>query len=124
MTNEGWIFVACVVTGFLTGIPYEAFSLLRKLACAACKRTWASVPFDLLFFVFCAVVVTLVAFWLHFPSFRGYTWLGYALGGIIYLKTLHRILAFFENVCYNKFTKLIKKAKKREKTLKEEGETV
>jgi hypothetical protein len=45
-------------------------------------------------------------------------WIGYALGGIIYLKSLHRILAFLQNVCYNRVIKMIKKAKKREKTLK------
>jgi hypothetical protein len=44
--------------------------------------------------------------------------MGFAVGGIIYLKTLHKIIAFFENVCYNKLTQLVKKARKQEKTLK------
>jgi hypothetical protein len=51
-------------------------------------------------------------------------WIGYAFGGIIYLKSLHIILAFLQNVCYNRITKIVKKAKKREKTLKKEGETI
>lgn len=47
-------------------------------------------------------------------------WIGYALGGIIYAKTLRKIVAFLENMCYNKIIKVIKKAKKKEKNLPKE----
>jgi hypothetical protein len=44
--------------------------------------------------------------------------LGYAIGLIIYLKILHRTLAIFEKVCYNMFTKVVKKAKSKKKLSK------
>ena len=70
-----------------------------------------------LFHSVCAIV-RLPELSANFNDFRIFWWIGYILGGIIYLKSLHKIIAFFENVCYNKVTKLVKKAKNQEKALK------
>ena len=118
MQNEFGVFAVCVAVGFLMGIIYEPFCFLRKLLCRKGKRQWISVSADILYFALFSVVAVFTAYTFAFPSFRVYMWIGYALGGIIYLKSLHRILAFLQNVCYNRVTKMIKKAKKREKTLK------
>lgn len=124
MSNEFGVFTVCVAVGFLMGIVYEPFCLIRRLFCRKGKRMWISVLTDVLFFTLFTVVAVFTAYAFQFPSFRVYMWLGYAVGGIIYLKSLHRILAFLQIMCYNEITKLIKKAKKREKTLKKEGETI
>ena len=124
MQNEFGVFAVCVAVGFLTGIAYEPFCLCRKVFCRRDKRLWISFCADVLFFAVCTAVVIFTSYAFAFPSFRVYMWIGYALGGIIYLKSLHIILAFLHNVCYNKITKVVKKAKKREKTLKKEGETI
>lgn len=116
------IFATCMACGFFVGLPYEAFSLLRRLFCRDGKGFWIGMALDTAYFLLVAVVVVYVAFALHFPRFRGYMWLGYALGGIIYLKSLHRMVAFFRNMCYNTVKKILKKAKKQEKTLYKEGE--
>jgi hypothetical protein len=47
-------------------------------------------------------------------------WIGYAVGGIIYLKTLHRMVAFFKKVCYNRLNLLVKKAKNARKNSQKE----
>lgn len=124
MQNEFGVFVVCVAVGFLMGVAYEPFHLCRKLFCRNGKRLWISFCADVLFFTVCTVVAIFTSYVFAFPSFRVYMWIGYAFGGIIYLKSLHIILAFLQNVCYNRITKIVKKVKKREKTLKKEGETI
>lgn len=117
-SNQFAVFGICVGVGFVGGILYEIFAFLRfLLGCPQGKHKIFGAVFDIAFFVAFAVVCVMVAYVLKFPDFRTYTWLGYALGGILYLKTLHQIVAFFENVCYNNIKELIKKAKRREKTL-------
>lgn len=124
MLNQFSIFVVCVAVGFVMGLPYECFAFFRRLFCRKGKYIWISILSDVLFFGVFGIIAVITAYVFQFPSFRVYMWIGYAVGGLIYLKTLHRILAFLQIVCYNKVTKLIKKAKKREKTLKKEGETI
>ena len=57
---------------------------------------------------------------LHFPAFRVYIGIGYALGGIIYLQILHKTLAIFKKVCYNMSTKIVQKVKKARKNSSKE----
>ena len=122
--NQFAVFGLCVGVGFLGGVLYEAFALVRfLLGCPRGKNKILGGALDIAFFLSFAVVCVWASYAFRFPDFRAYTWLGYALGGILYLKTLHEIVAFFEKVCYNSITKLIKKAKNREKTLSKRGDT-
>ena len=122
--NQFAVFGLCVGVGFVGGVLYEAFAFLRfLLGCPREKNKVLGGALDIAFFLLFACVCVWAAYVFQFPDFRVYMWLGYALGGILYLKTLHEIVAFFEKVCYNSVTKLIKKAKKREKTLSKRGDT-
>ena len=117
-SNQFAVFGICVGVGFLGGVLFEAFAFLRLLlSCPRGKNKLLGGVLDVACFLLFAGACVFVAYLFHFPSFRVYMWIGYALGGILYLKTLHQIVAFFESVCYNGITKLAKKAKKREKTL-------
>lgn len=116
--NQFAVFGLCVGVGFVGGVFYEGFAFLRfLLGCPRGKNKMLGATLDIVFFLLFACVCVFVAYAFKFPDFRAYTWLGYAIGGILYLKTLHEIVAFFQKVCYNSITKLIKKAKNREKTL-------
>ena len=122
--NQFTYFLLSVLIGFVGGCLYEIFAFFRLLfGCNRGTRKALGLGIDLIFGFAFAILCIFASFWLRFPDFRGYMWLGYALGGILYLKTLHEIVAFFEKVCYNSITKLIKKAKKREKTLSKRGDT-
>ena len=123
--NQFTVFCLCVATGFVGGVIYEIFSFLRLImGCRCGKNKFLGCMADVIFCVCFALHCIFASFLFHFPNLRVYMCIGYALGGIIYLKSLHIILAFLQNVCYNKITKVVKKAKKREKTLKKEGETI
>jgi hypothetical protein len=115
------VFCLCTATGFFGGVIYEPFSFIRLLCrCHADKNKIIGMIIDLLFCLIFALLYISLAYKCHFLAFRAYMCLGYALGFIIYLKILHRIVAFFEKVCYNMIAQKAKKIKKQEKTLKKE----
>ena len=123
MQNQFFVFCICIAAGFVSGIIYEFFHFLRLLlGCKKGKNAWAELSADTAFFIALAALHTLISYLFHFPALRVYMWIGEAVGLIIYLKTLHKILAFLQNMCYNKITKLVKKAKKHEETLFQKGE--
>ena len=114
------VFLLCILIGFSGGILYEVFAFFRLIfRCKKRKNIFLSILLDVTFFIVFALLCVYAAFALDFPNIRVYMWIGYALGGVIYSKTLRRILAFLEKVCYNVLAKLVKKAKTKKKLLKE-----
>jgi len=119
--NQFAVFGICLIVGFLGGVLYEPVSFFRLFfGRKRGKNAIVCGVLEVLFWISFTLFSSIVAFAFGFPSFRLYMSIGYICGGIIYLKSLHRILAFFEKLCYNKITQWIKKAKKSEKTLKKE----
>ena len=93
--NQLSVFILCAAIGFLGGIVYEPFSFLRLLLRCKDKRKGLGVAMDICFCVVFAVLSVTLTHLLHFPDFR---------------------------LCYNKVTKLVKKAKNKDKTLKKRRE--
>lgn len=111
--NQLYYFALCLIIGFSGGILYEPFSLIRLLLGGdKPKYKWLAALPDILFFACFWALTTACAYLFHFPDFRVYMWIGYGLGLIIYLKSLHRIVAFLKNMCYNKTVKGKKQQKK------------
>lgn len=110
------LFFVCMGIGAVGGVLYEPFGFLRLLFQCNKKHKKIGVCLDIAFFLTFTAFSVLTAFLLKFPNFRVFWWMGYALGGIIYLKTLHKIIAFFEKVCYNVAVRFLQKAKKTDKT--------
>lgn len=115
------VFLLCIFTGFCGGLIYEVFAFFRLLfGCEKGKGKTLGIILDGLFGLVFAVWGIFTAYFFQFPEFRMYMCLGWALGGIIYLKTLRRIVAFLEKVCYNVAVKVAKKAKTRKKLFQKE----
>ena len=112
------MFLLCMAIGFMGGLLYEPFSFLRLLFGCDTKRKTLGIILDVGFFISFTVLSVIAVFLLKFPALQAFWWIGYAVGGIIYLKTLHKIIAFLEKVCYNVLVKMAKKARKKDKTLK------
>ena len=113
------IFIKCVGIGFCGGVLYEILSILKfpwikhkKIA-----KILQSIADGIFWFGFCIGSVWL-SYTFEFPAFRVYIWIGYLVGGILYLKILHKIVAFFKKICYNEISKGIKRATDKDKTLK------
>lgn len=113
------VFCICIAVGFVGGLLCEIFVLFRALLrCGRGKNKILGILLDVTYFLCFAVLCIYAAYRFRFPSLRLYMWVGYAVGGIIYLKTLRRIVAFFEKVCYNKVDKMAKKVKTKKKLSK------
>ena len=120
--HQFYYFCICVAVGFFSGIAYEVFSLIRAVfGGPRGKCRVLGIGLDIAFFVVLLLITTTTAFVFRFPAFRVYMWAGYAVGLILYSKSLHRMVAFFQNICYNRIAKRIEKTKTRRKTLKKEG---
>ena len=118
--NQFAYFLLSVAIGFVGGLLYELFALVRLLfRVKDGKRKALGVGIDITFCICFAILCIYASFFLHFPDFRGYMCIGWLVGGIIYLKILHRIVAFLEKVCYNVLVKMVTKARSKEKTLRE-----
>ena len=116
--DQLFYFCLCIVTGFCAGIFYEVFVLLRYIfRCDKGKNKIFGVLLDMIYPCGVAILCIFTQFHLHLPAFRVYIWIGYAVGFIIYLKILRRILAFLQKMCYNMLAKVLRKAKIKRKTL-------
>lgn len=116
--NQLTCFLLSVVIGFAGGLLYEFFAFFRlAFGCEKGKRKALGVCLDVLFGGVFAVWAVCAAFLFRFPSFRLYMSVGWLIGGILYAKSLRRIVAFLENMCYNVFVKIVKKAKSKDKSL-------
>ena len=73
---------------------------------------------DILFFLLLAVFVAKGSVVFAFPDYRFYMSVGNLLGVILYLKSLHILLAIFEKICYNIVVKGLNAFRKRKKDKK------
>ena len=123
--NQFTFFLLSVAIGFAGGLLYEPFAFVRRaFRCDRGKRKALGVGIDVAYCINFAILCVFASFCMRFPSFRGYMCLGWAVGGAIYLKFLHRIVAFCEKVCYNVLVKIVTKAKSKEKTLLKERKEI
>ena len=122
------IFLKCIAVGYLCGVLYEPFAVLRRATgCVKSGKLFFWMALDVLFFTVFAAVYIGIGTALSFPCFRPFMAIGAFVGLILYLKSLHRILDFFENVCYNTIRGVVKKLsvrlKKKKKSPKKRGES-
>ena len=111
------VFAIYLCMGFASGILYEAFAFLRLLCgCRNGKRVYIGGVIDVAFWLCAGIGILVLAYLFKLTTTRAYAWFGFVLGGIIYLKSLRRMVAFLENLCYNKYKSLRKKAKERKNT--------
>ena len=114
--NQLLYFSLCICIGFCGGIIYEFFVFFRFLF-KGWKYKIIGALTDIAFFLTFAVLCAKLSYLLNFPTLRGYMWIGYALGGVLYSKTLRRMVAFLEKVCYNDLAKRLKRQKSKKKLL-------
>ena len=120
--NQLFYFCICLLTGFFAGILYEPFAFLRQiLRCNRGKNKILGIAVDILYPILFACICISVQFYLRLPAFRVYMWIGYAVGFIIYLKILRRILAFLQKTCYNMLARVLRKVIIKKKSPKKGG---
>ena len=123
--NQFTFFLLSVVIGLVGGLLYELFAIVRFLFRRNCgKGKILGIVIDVIFCISFAILGIFLSFHLHFPDFRVYMWIGWLLGGVIYSRILHKMVAFCKKVCYNVLVKIVAKAKSKEKTLQKERKDI
>lgn len=104
MTDPLYIVLVCTACGVAGGILYDAIVLLRR----PFPQTWVRIGTDMLFCMLFASGYLLISVWLGFPDLRLYYFASFLLGFWIYLKSLHKTVAFLAKKIYNKIKSLQK----------------
>ena len=109
MATQGQIFyfLTCVFFGFSGGFIWEFFSCFTIVFHKEKAKRVAKIVTDVLFFVLFGGLCAWFGAYFSFPAPRAYMYVGYALGLIIYLKSMKILLAFLKKLCYNTFIKKI-----------------
>ncbi len=100
MTEQLRIFLLCILIGIVGGVLYDVFFLLR----APLRMRWVRILCDFLFCIAFGAVYLLFAVSFRMPPLRFYYILGLTLGLFLYLKSFHKIVAFFSEKLYNGLT--------------------
>lgn len=97
--------------GVVSGVVYEVLYIARVFVCGLNKRAYTvkdkifTCLCDILYFAVFAVMFVFISVTFEFYSLRLYMLIGCALGAIIYLKSLHVIIAICIKKVYNKLNK-------------------
>lgn len=101
MNEQIYFFSICVLCGAASGIVYDFLYVIKRFLPG--KKT--CIFLDVLFFVVFAGMYVFLSVLLEFPDFRPYFFFGCLVGLVLYLKSMHIILAFLINMLYNKTEK-------------------
>ena len=108
-----FIFLCCMLCGVVSGLVYEILYIARVFVCGVDKRKYTvkdkifTCICDILYFAVFAGMFVFTSITFEFYSLRLYMLIGCALGAIIYLKSLHVIIAncikrVYNNLCMRK----------------------
>lgn len=95
--NQFFVFIACLSFGVSFGFLFSISKLIKSRISSVFLRI---LP-DLVVFLLLSVAYVLYSHYLKFPNFRLYMIIGIVLGILIYLKSLHILLAKYLKMSYN-----------------------
>ena len=95
--NQFFVFIACLSFGVSFGFLFS----ISKLIKSRIPNVFFRILPDLVFFLLLSVIYALYSHYMKFPNFRAYMIVGVVLGILIYLKSLHILLAKYLKIAYN-----------------------
>lgn len=112
--DQFFTFLVCFLCGVGGGLIYDFFFLVRSVL----RMRWVRIVSDVAFCIVFAGLYLFVSVMMGLGALRFYTALGCLSGLILYLKSLHKIVAFFAEKVYNGVKKLPKVHKRWTRTRK------
>lgn len=115
-----FIFLTCLLVGISSGLVYDLLYAARIFVCGTDKTAYTikdkimTIVCDLVYFCVFAAMFVFTSVLFEFYELRLYMLIGCALGAIIYLKSLHILIAFMLKKVYNVIAKRIKRRHKHE----------
>ncbi len=115
-----FIFLTCMLVGVSSGAVYDLLYAARIFVCGTDAERYTlkdrimTIACDIIYFVVFAAMFVFTSVLFEFYELRLYMLVGCALGAIIYLKSLHIIIAFALKKVYNIIAKRIKRRNSNE----------
>lgn len=106
-----FIFLTCALCGVCSGVVYDVLYVARTFVCGVDKAKFTikdkifTCLCDLIYFAVFAGMFVFTSVTFEFYSIRLYMLIGCALGALIYLKSIHLIIAFLIKKVYNNIAK-------------------
>ncbi len=103
--------MTCMLCGVTSGVVYDVLYIARVFVCGLNKQHYSvkdkifTVICDILYFIIFALMFVFISVCFEFYRLRLYMFIACAAGAIIYLKSLHVIIAFLIKKVYNKINK-------------------
>ena len=118
--NQAYVFLISILVGGVLAIIFDFFRLLRR---KGNTKNYIVYIQDILYWLIVTFIIIMSAFLTNDGELRGYMFIGYILGAIIYVVTLspyimkitNRILDFIESIFKNFYNFLIKIFRKNKK---------
>ena len=88
MENQAYIFLIFILNGFLIGIIFDAFRILRK---SFKTKDFVTIIEDIIFWIISGFIIFYSVFKFNNGEVRGYIFLGILFGAIIYLLAFSKI---------------------------------
>lgn len=107
-----FIFLTCALCGVLSGIVYDVLYLARAFVCGVNREKFTlkdkifTCLCDLIYFAAFSAMFVFTSVTFEFYSIRLYMLVGCAFGALIYLKSIHLIIAFLIKKVYNSIAKV------------------
>ena len=103
-----YIFLLCLACGVASGFAYDFLYLIRRAAAGAPavktkkREIIVTAVCDVLYFLALAAMFVCCSAAFAFPGVRAYMLAACLAGIVLYVKSLHLIVAFFVNKLYNR----------------------
>lgn len=87
ISEQAFLFLACVKTGIIMGILYDVVRVLRRIFD---HPNWLIQIEDLLYWVACGCLAFIMIFWRNYGQIRGFVFVGILIGAVLYFTTISR----------------------------------
>lgn len=107
-----FIFLTCALCGVCSGVVYDVLYVARAFVCGVDKSKFTlkdkifTCICDLIYFAVFAAMFIFTSVTFEFYAIRLYMLAGSAIGALIYLKSIHLIIAFLIKKVYNNVAKV------------------
>lgn len=101
-TPQPVIFMITIYGGMIIGIAYDFYRAIRK---ALKKGKWITAILDTLFIITLGVIVGYIMYTANQGELRLYTFIGFALGFMLYIAGISPFIMFLAKKIHNKIKK-------------------
>ena len=108
--NQTYVFLYSVLVGGILAIIFDFFRILRR---KGNTKNYIVYVQDIIYWIIVTFIIIMSAFITNDGELRGYMFIGYILGAIIYMVTISRYILNFANKILNYFENLFRKILER-----------